>query len=110
MNYDTNGCINTVSILANSIVNVNATNGSAIDISGYEGVLKMTADVGAPQTGTTPSVTFILARIVRYDVNQFSTATDYAKGVYDSDGRSVEFGTKENAATELRPALCVFDK
>ena len=55
-----------------------------------------------------PAVTFIVARIVRYDVNQFSNTTYYAKGVYDSDGRIVEFGTRENPAPELRPALCVF--
>lgn len=54
------------------------------------------------------SVTFVIARIVRYDVNQYSNHSYYAKGVYDSDGRVVEIGTRENATPGLRPALVVF--
>ncbi len=55
------------------------------------------------------SASFIIARIVRYDVNQYSNATYYTKGVYDSDGRLVEIATKENPTPDLRPALVVFN-
>ena len=55
------------------------------------------------------SVSFIIPRIVRYDVNQYSNATYYVKGVYDSDGRLVEIATKENPLPDLRPALVVFN-
>jgi hypothetical protein len=54
------------------------------------------------------SASFIIARIVRYDVNQYSNATYYTKGVYDSDGRLVEIAAKENPTPHLRPALVVF--
>lgn len=56
-----------------------------------------------------PSASFVVARIVRYDVNQYSNATYYAQGVYDSDGRVVEIATKENPSPDLRPALVVFN-
>jgi hypothetical protein len=55
------------------------------------------------------AVSFIIARIVRYDVNQYSNATDYTQGFYDSDGRMVEIATKENPTPGLRPALVVFN-
>ncbi len=55
------------------------------------------------------SASFIVARVVRYDVNQFSNATYYTKGIYDTDGRLVEIATKENGTPELRPALVVFN-
>jgi hypothetical protein len=51
--------------------------------------------------------TFVLARIVRYDVNAF-TNSYYNQGVYDTDGRDVEIGTKENANPALQPALDVW--
>ena len=54
------------------------------------------------------AASFIIARIVRYDVNQFSNATYYTQGVYDSDGRMVEIASKENPVPDLRPALVVF--
>ena len=59
-------------------------------------------------TGQT-AVSFIIARVVRYDVNQYSNAADYDLGVYDTDGRLVEIATKENPAPTLRPALVVFN-
>ena len=55
------------------------------------------------------SASFILARIVRYDVNQYSNATYYTKGVYDFDGRIVEIASREHSTPELRPALIVFN-
>jgi len=54
------------------------------------------------------SVTFILARPVRYDVNQFSNANDYSLGVYDCDGRIVEIAANENATGGYRPLLYVY--
>ena len=54
------------------------------------------------------SVSFIIARIVRYDVNQYSNSTCYTQGVYESDGRIVEIAAKENTVPDLRPALVVF--
>ena len=55
------------------------------------------------------SASFIIARIVRYEVNQYSNATYYTQGVYDSDGRIVELATKENPAPDLHPALVVLN-
>ena len=52
--------------------------------------------------------TFVIARIVRYDVNQYHNPTYYQQGVYDSDGRIVEIGTKENPSPDHRPALLVW--
>ncbi|MEI7534773.1 MAG: autotransporter-associated beta strand repeat-containing protein [Verrucomicrobiae bacterium] len=52
--------------------------------------------------------TFVIARIVRYDVNQFSNSTYYTQGVYDCDGRIVELGTKENSNTALQSGLLVW--
>ena len=49
--------------------------------------------------------TFVVARIVRYDVNQYSNATYYAQGIYDCDGRIVEIGAKENANPNLQSGL-----
>lgn len=54
------------------------------------------------------AVTFLIARIVRYDVNQFSNGTYYTRGVYDCDGRMVELGADENATDDRRPGLYVF--
>jgi hypothetical protein len=42
-------------------------------------------------------------------VNQYSNATYYTKGVYDSDGRLVEIATKDNPTPDLHPALVVFN-
>ena len=50
---------------------------------------------------------FVIARPVRYDVNQYSNATYYTHGVYDSDGRVVEIGSQENTTAGLRPALVI---
>jgi hypothetical protein len=52
--------------------------------------------------------TFVVARIVRYNVNQYSNATYYAQGVYDYDGETVEIGTKENPNLNCRPSLIVW--
>ena len=61
-------------------------------------------------TSNPPAVTFLVARIVRYDVNQYSNATYYTQGVYDADGRIVEIATSENSTPEFRPALVVFNE
>lgn len=70
--------------------------------------LDVTDYVRSLQASNLQSAAFIIARSVRYDVNQYSNATYYTKGVYDSDGRLVEIATKENPAPDLRPALVVF--
>ncbi len=67
--------------------------------------LDVTDYVRSLLTSNTTSVSFIVARIVRYDVNQYSNATYYTKGVYDSDGRIVEIASLENTNSALRPAL-----
>ncbi|MDF7809697.1 hypothetical protein P4E94_19820, partial [Pontiellaceae bacterium B12219] len=51
-------------------------------------------------------VTFVVARIVRYDVNVYSNSY-YDVGVYHYDGRVVEIATKENADEDLQPRLIV---
>ncbi|MDP4289884.1 MAG: DNRLRE domain-containing protein [Bacteroidota bacterium] len=56
---------------------------------------------------TNNTVTFVLARIVRYNVNQYSSSY-YRKGVYDYDNRCVEFGSSENPDSSLRPKLCLY--
>jgi hypothetical protein len=71
--------------------------------------LDVTDYVRSLQASNLQSADFIIARIVRYDVNVHSNATDYAQGVYDSDGRMVQLATKENPAAELRPTLVVFN-
>jgi len=53
--------------------------------------------------------TFVIARIVRYDVNQYSNSY-YAQGVYDSDGRVVEIASKENSNPAARPALVAWPR
>ena len=53
--------------------------------------------------------TFVIARIVRYDVNQYSNSY-YAQGVYDSDGRIVEIASKENSNPASRPALVAWPR
>jgi hypothetical protein len=70
--------------------------------------LDVTDYVKSLATSNQTSVTFVIARIVRYDVNQYSNSSYYANGVYDSDGRLVEIATRENATPGLRPALVVF--
>ena len=51
-------------------------------------------------------VTFVIARAVRYNVNEFSNVY-YNVGDYHYDGRVVEIATKENPNKSLRPALNV---
>ena len=58
------------------------------------------------QQGKVDSVTFVAARIVRYNVNQYSNAY-YRKGVYDYDSRSVEIASSRNPDPALRPKLCL---
>jgi hypothetical protein len=60
-----------------------------------------------PLHGTNDTMTFVLARIVRYNVNQYSSSY-YRKGVYDYDTRCVEFGSSENPDTYLRPKLLLY--
>ena len=67
--------------------------------------LDVTDYVKALMASNQTRVTFVLARIVRYNVNQYSNSTYYAQGVYDCDGRIVEIGTKENADAALQPVL-----
>lgn len=52
--------------------------------------------------------TFVVAHIVRYNVNQYSNSTCYAQGVYDYDGEITEIGAKEHSHANLRPGLLVW--
>ncbi|MEP4078395.1 discoidin domain-containing protein [Haloferula sp.] len=49
-------------------------------------------------------VTFVVARIVRYNVNEYSNDY-YNLGDYHYDGRVVEIATKEHADADLQPRL-----
>lgn len=49
-------------------------------------------------------VTFVVARAVRYNVNEYSN-TYYNEGDYHYDGRVVEIAAKENAERALRPVI-----
>ena len=65
-------------------------------------------------SGSTADVTFVIVRIVRYNVNEYDNPYYYNLGVYHYDDRIVEIGTKENTNPDLRPALvltenCYFD-
>ena len=53
--------------------------------------------------------TFVIARIVRYDVNKLGN-TYYAQGVYDYNGRVVEIASKENSNPTSRPALVAWPR
>lgn len=54
------------------------------------------------------AVTFLVARIVRYNVNDYYGTSYYSQGVYDYDGRIVEIGALDNADPALRPGLVVW--
>ncbi|MEI6646354.1 MAG: DNRLRE domain-containing protein [bacterium] len=57
------------------------------------------------------SATFLIARIVRYDVNKFqeSKANDYHLGEYHYDDRLVEIASREHGDEALRPHLLTID-
>jgi len=57
--------------------------------------------------GSTADVTFVIAGIVRYNVNQFDNPYYYTLGDYHYDGRIVEIASKENANPDLRPIVVV---
>ena len=49
-------------------------------------------------------VTFVVARIVRYNVNEYENSY-YKLGEYHYDGRAVEIATKEHSDKNLHPRL-----
>lgn len=57
------------------------------------------------------SVTFLIARIVRYDVNKFqeSRVNEYHLGEYHYDDRLVEIASREHGDEALRPHLSILD-
>ncbi len=61
-----------------------------------------------PNKGKNDTVSFVLARIVRYNVNQYDSASYYRKGVYDYDTRCVSIGSSRNPDISLQPKLCLF--
>ncbi|MBK1855224.1 LamG domain-containing protein [Verrucomicrobiaceae bacterium 5K15] len=56
----------------------------------------------------TMDVTFVIARTVRYNVNEYSNSY-YHRGDYHYDGRVVEIASKEHAHQALRPVV-IFSK
>ena len=69
-----------------------------LDVTDY---LKSNSD------GRRADVTFVVVRIVRYNVNEYSNDEYYTLGDYHYDGRSVQIATKEHADKELRPKLVI---
>ena len=60
--------------------------------------------------GTTAlDVTFVIVRIVRYNVNEYENSY-YTLGDYHYDGRIVEIATKEHPERSLRPRLVYADR
>lgn len=59
------------------------------------------------KTGKT-NISLIIARTVRYNVNDLTGPFYYQTGVYDYDNQSIEIASKENDDLSLRPALSVF--
>jgi hypothetical protein len=70
----------------------------------------VTAYVNSLIASNQTSATFVIAHIVRYNVNQYSNSTYYTQGVYDYDGETTEIGTKENPSPNLQPTLVVWQK
>ncbi len=66
-----------------------------VDVTDYVNSLIQVGKTGA---------TFILASIVRYDVNKYNNAY-YTAGVYDYSGKITEIGSKENTTADNRAGL-----
>ncbi|MDF7822661.1 discoidin domain-containing protein [Pontiellaceae bacterium B12227] len=70
--------------------------------------LDVTDYIKSSAEGTDPvDLTFVVARIVRYNVNNYSNEY-YNVGDYHYDGRMVEIATKENADSDLHPGLICY--
>lgn len=68
--------------------------------------LDVTDYIKSVSAGSVADVTFVVVRIVRYDVNDYDNEFSYEQGVYHYDGRLVEIASKENKTNaRLHPAL-----
>lgn len=68
--------------------------------------LDVTDYIKSVSAGPSTDVTFVVVRIVRYDVNDYDNEFSYEQGVYHYDGRLVEIASKENKTNaRLHPAL-----
>ncbi len=70
--------------------------------------LDVTDYIKSVSSGSGSDVTFVIARIVRYNVNHFDNPYYYTLGNYDYDGRIVEIASKEYPNSNSCPALEVF--
>ena len=57
--------------------------------------------------GKQADVTFVVVRIVRYNVNEYSNDEYYTLGDYHYDGRVVQIASKEHDDKNLRPKLVI---
>jgi 2-phospho-L-lactate guanylyltransferase (CobY/MobA/RfbA family) len=69
--------------------------------------LDVTDYIKSVASDSVADVTFVVARIVRYNVNYYDNPYSYTLGNYHYDGRIVEIASKENADASLHPALVV---
>ena len=69
--------------------------------------LEVTDYLKSISDGTPVDVTFVVVRIVRYNVNEYANGEYYTPGDYHYDGRMVQIATKEHADKSLRPKLVI---
>ena len=69
--------------------------------------LEVTDYLKSISDGTPADVTFVVVRIVRYNVNEYANGEYYTPGDYHYDGRMVQIATKEHADKSLRPKLVI---
>ena len=69
--------------------------------------LDVTDYLKSVSNGTPTDVTFVVVRIVRYNVNEYSNDEYYTLGDYHYDERSVQIATKEHSDKSLRPKLVI---
>jgi hypothetical protein len=69
--------------------------------------LDVTDYINSVASDSAADVTFVVARIVRYNVNDYDNSHSYNLGDYHYDGRIVEIGSKENADASLHPSLVI---
>jgi hypothetical protein len=70
--------------------------------------LDVTDYIKSNSTGSNADVTFVIASIVRYNVNHYANPYYYTLGDYYYNGRIVEIASKENTILDNRPAIVEF--
>jgi hypothetical protein len=70
--------------------------------------LDVTDYIKSNSIGSNADVTFVIASIVRYNVNHYANPYYYTLGDYFYNGRNVEIASKENSILDNRPAIVTF--